>query len=216
MIRSIFKKIPLLIGIASLTGCVGPLGKDGYVRDRSGDYTLEEKTQPIKLPEDLKNAKPMSSALVIPKTNNNNETLPSEFVVPRPAQLTIAKSAPPPTTASALPVNTPQNQINIRGNAVLTQDGNGSPLITIRGATFDNCWQAVGDALNAAQITIVDRNSAAGIYLISLNSTPEDNPLHVQLTQLTHSVQLSVEKSATTAADPEVSQQVLESIKAYL
>ena len=379
--RPMLKKLPLMICVIGLAGCSNPFGKEGYLRDKSGDYTQARVTDPIQVPENFHDAKPLDSALVIPKIANTDQALPEEFEVPRPSQRltgqggeavyslervgddvwvqaaqspseiwsrlnaffknkklplsgknaqkgtletewvrfdsesdygvvlrTIGKlvgvsdldpmedlflievregakkgtaeihirhkgrppvksgKAPSPVSAqwnnlgersqrmnqalaSDMLIFFAGNQesgsaslqdqnLDISASAELTQDGNGSPLLTIKGAPYSRGWSAVGDALSAAGVNIIDRNRSAGIYYLPADAKatvlPEEKPgffsrlfgsdtkdvraaeqdtLLLRVSQFPELIQVSVEKDSATAADKETSETLLKLIK---
>ncbi|MDB2384400.1 outer membrane protein assembly factor BamC [Endozoicomonas sp.] len=378
--RPMLKKLPLVIGVIGLAGCSNPFGKEGYLRDKSGDYTQARVTEPLKVPERLHDAKPLDSALVIPKTAYTGQVLPEAFEVPRPSQRLIGqggeavyslerqgddvwvqavqspseiearvnaffenkklplsehsaqqntletewvhfdsegeygvvlrtigklvgvkdldpmedrflikvrkggkpntsevhiqhKGRTPVKSGEHAPVPAQWNNLGERsqrmnqalasdmliffagnqdgdstsyqdqnrdmsGSAELTQDGNGSPLLTIKGMPYGRSWSAVGDALDAAGVSIIDRNRSAGIYYLPADAKaavqPEEksgffarwfgsdnkevkavsqDTLLLRVSQFPDLIQVSVEKDSATSVDKETSETLLALIK---
>ncbi|MDP0588920.1 MAG: outer membrane protein assembly factor BamC [Candidatus Endonucleobacter bathymodioli] len=122
-------------------------------------------------------------------------------------------------------------------NTELTLDGNGNPLLSIKGLPFGHSWLAIGDALSSAGITIVDRNQSIGIYYLSKDSEAtiksqgkpgffarlfsskkekgvvEPEILHLRVSKFPDSIQVSVEKDLATSADKDQSQKLLELVR---
>ncbi|WP_252176225.1 outer membrane protein assembly factor BamC [Endozoicomonas sp. 4G] len=79
------KTLPVMACALVLTGCANPFGKEGYFRDKSGDYTQARVTQPLEIPEQM-NTEPMVESLSIPAISTDHAHLESDFDVPRPDQ----------------------------------------------------------------------------------------------------------------------------------
>ncbi|KEQ16676.1 hypothetical protein GZ78_18395 [Endozoicomonas numazuensis] len=79
------KTLPVMACALALAGCANPFGKEGYFRDKSGDYTQARVTTPLEIPEQM-NTKPMVDALSIPPISSDHTGLESDFAVPRPDQ----------------------------------------------------------------------------------------------------------------------------------
>lgn len=121
--------------------------------------------------------------------------------------------------------------------ATLARDGAGNPVLTLQ-SEFNQAWAAVGQALSQADIRIADLNRSAGVYYIDLaqaasrqeepgflgrlfgRDEPIDDDLaqrtEVRLTSVGGNVQVTVDESINTAADPRVASDVLERIQANL
>jgi outer membrane protein assembly factor BamC len=121
--------------------------------------------------------------------------------------------------------------------ATLAKDGAGNPVLTMQ-SDFNRAWSAVGQALGQADIRIADLNRSAGVYYIDLAqaASRQDKPgffgrlfgsddeseedtaqrSEVRLTAVGGSVQVTVDKSIDTAADPRVATDVLERIQSNL
>ena len=83
--RRTLLSLSVLTCVMTLAGCANPFGQQGYLRDKSGDYTQEKAAEPVKLPEGS-NAKDLGDILVVPETGQAWQQLPAEFEIPRPAQ----------------------------------------------------------------------------------------------------------------------------------
>ncbi|MET4693797.1 outer membrane protein assembly factor BamC [Endozoicomonas lisbonensis] len=80
------KTLPVVAVALMLAGCANPFGRDGYFRDKSGDYTQARVSEPLQLPEDLTNTRPMGDSLVIPPITADHSNLEQRFQAPRPDQ----------------------------------------------------------------------------------------------------------------------------------
>ncbi|WP_263080166.1 outer membrane protein assembly factor BamC [Endozoicomonas sp. Mp262] len=376
--RVMLKSLPLIACAVALAGCSNPFGKQGYLRDKSGDYTKAETAGPAKVPEGM-NAKSLGSVLVIPPIENEHVKLSEDYEVPRPAQrltrgdgetysierdgdrswllaarnpseiwprveafvgeaelpvtradakkgvletgwinlgkdsehglvlrtvgkwvgvkdldpiedrfrievirgtregtseIHIQHKGRPPSGSGKAPepavwnnlgdrslrviqalsadmlvflaksdegsVSYLAQELDIKGNTELSQDGNGNPLLAIRGLSYAQSWAAIGDALSKAGIPVSDRNRSAGIYYLPLDpkkiTAPEKEKgffsrlfgsdkkepeakgenLHLRVSQFPDMVQVSVEKDSSTSAGKEESQKLLELIRKNL
>ncbi|MCW7553480.1 outer membrane protein assembly factor BamC [Endozoicomonas gorgoniicola] len=80
------KTLPVMAVALTLAGCANPFGKEGYFRDKSGDYTQARVAEPLKLPEDITDPRPMGDSLVIPPITAEHTNLEQQFQAPRPDQ----------------------------------------------------------------------------------------------------------------------------------
>ena len=78
--------LPVVAMALTLAGCANPFGKQGYFRDKSGDYTKAESYESIQLPEEMSNTRPMGDLLVIPPISADHSNLDPGFRAPRPDQ----------------------------------------------------------------------------------------------------------------------------------
>ena len=120
--------------------------------------------------------------------------------------------------------------------ATLARDGAGNPVLTLQ-SDFNRAWASVGQALSQADIRIADLNRSAGVYYIDLAqaASAQEKPgffgrlfgrdeeqedtaqrTEVRLTAVGGNVQVTVDESINTAADPRVATDVLERIQANL
>ncbi|WP_422138441.1 outer membrane protein assembly factor BamC [Endozoicomonas sp. ALC020] len=81
----VMKTLPVMACALALAGCSNPFGKEGYFRDKSGDYTQARVTRSLEIPEQM-NAEPMVESLSIPPISADHSQLESDFDVPRPDQ----------------------------------------------------------------------------------------------------------------------------------
>ncbi|WP_194842691.1 outer membrane protein assembly factor BamC [Endozoicomonas sp. OPT23] len=81
----VMKTLPVMACALVLVGCSNPFGKQGYFRDKSGDYTQARVTESLVIPKEL-NTQPMGDSLVIPAISASHDNLSGDFEVPRPDQ----------------------------------------------------------------------------------------------------------------------------------
>ncbi len=368
----------LLAGVVTLTGCTNPFGQEGYLRDRSGDYTEARVTEPVKLPKGGDSVL-LGDILVIPDISQPHEDLGKEFDVPRPSQRLMLKEgenyslersgtqewlavdkAPAEVWPGVVgyvnslgvnvviknPVkgtvetgwtdfNNAENQgvlyrtlgklfgadhagsmedrfrfelksgikpgssevyvyhqgrplsekdkenvpsqwdnqdersqkldnevlaelliylakaevnssvslqaqsIDLSSQAEITQDGNGNPVLTIRGVSFARVWDSVGSALDKAGLSVLDRNRSAGLFYLSEDLTTkkqleeekgfwstlfgsdeeesenqaDENRLTLRVSNYAEVVQLSVEKNVNTSAPEDITLKLLNLVR---
>lgn len=80
------KTLPVVACALVLAGCASPFGKEGYFRDKSGDYTQARITEPLELPESVTKTRPMGDSLVIAPITADHRNLEEQFRAPRPDQ----------------------------------------------------------------------------------------------------------------------------------
>lgn len=119
------------------------------------------------------------------------------------------------------------------------QDGNGNPVLTLRGQNYAQVWDAVAAALNKAGFNVVDRDRSSGLFYLEdgpaeqqeseksggfwsglfgsqKDETPTEglrNTVTVRVSNYPELVQLSVERDVNTSAPAEVSSQLLKLIQ---
>lgn len=119
----------------------------------------------------------------------------------------------------------------------LVEDGSGNPILQLD-TDLDRAWSSVGRALQAGDIRVDDINRSAGVYYVNLSEgaeRPEERPgffgrlfgsepdqeeiearadrYQVRLTDVSGSVQVSVEKNIDTVAPDDVARRVLRLIQ---
>ena len=122
------------------------------------------------------------------------------------------------------------------------QDGNGNPVLTLRGQSYAQVWDAVAAALSKAGFNVVDRDRSTGLFYLEDSpagqqaeksggfwsglfgrkeeeKVPTDgqpSTLAIRVSNYPELVQLSVERDANTSAPIDVSTKVLEIIQENL
>ena len=79
------RTLPVMACALVLAGCASPFGKDGYFRDKSGDYIQAEVTEALAIPGTM-DTLPMGDSLAIPGITADHSNLEERFRVPRPDQ----------------------------------------------------------------------------------------------------------------------------------
>lgn len=232
--------LSVAISALVLTGCVNPFGQQGYLRDRAGDYTEAQIATPITLPAGSQ-AKELGDVLVIPEAGASDQKLSRAFEVPRPSQRLMMKEG----DHYSVERNEAKSSVSLQDQgldiALLAQpgrDGNGNPVLTVRGLSYARVWDAVAIAMDKAGLKVVDRNRSAGLFYLA-DSVPqlnreqkkksfwsgwfsgdeeavvpdENKTLTVRVSNYPEVVQLSVEKDVNTSAPADVSQKLLRVIQ---
>ena len=131
------------------------------------------------------------------------------------------------TTASSQNVDT-------ASRSEISQDGNGNPILTIRGLSYARAWDEVSGALDAAGLKVIDRNRSVGLFYLAesepqlaqpdkktgfwsgwfgAEDVDESKTLTVRVSSYSDAVQLSVEKDINTSAPADISRALLETVK---
>ena len=118
-------------------------------------------------------------------------------------------------------------------------DGNGNPVLTLRGQNFAQVWDAVSVALGKAGFNVVDRDRSSGLFYLEDSPAGQQEPektggfwsglfgsdkdeaptegqrntVTVRVSSYPELVQLSVERDANTSAPAQVSSQLLKLIQ---
>lgn len=138
--------------VTSLTAC------STWFRDRASDYRKVEELPALVLPEGLE-TRPIRPLYPVPAGEVGQWDMKKKMKAPQPKPLVVADDTA--HTAPATPSLTTQRP-------VLTQDGNGYPLLNVDG-DFHAVWDRVGEALKAASVNVDDRNQGVGLYYLKLN-----------------------------------------------
>lgn len=122
--------------------------------------------------------------------------------------------------------------------AELGRDGNGNPVLTVRGLSYGTVWDSVSNALDQAGQKVVDRNRTAGLFYLTdgvqhlkpsektksfwsgwfgddedADGTAEESTLTVRVSNYSDMVQISVEKDVNTSVPAELSRRLLKVIQ---
>ncbi|OED49207.1 hypothetical protein ACH42_02010 [Endozoicomonas sp. (ex Bugula neritina AB1)] len=148
--RRTLLSLSVLTCVMTLAGCANPFGQQGYLRDKSGDYTVEQAAEPIQLPEGA-NTKDLGDILVVPETGQAWQQLPREFEIPRPAQRLSMKEG---------------------DNFSLERDGVEEWLLTAKSPA--EVWPGVLSFLEQNDVSATSQNPATGIIETSWADFGED------------------------------------------
>lgn len=129
-----------------------------WFRDRASDYRTVEDQPALVLPEGS-DTRPIRPLYPVPAGEVGQWDMKKKMKAPQPKPLVINDEA-----VASQPANTPQAP----QRPVLTQDGNGYPLVSVEG-DFYAVWDRVGEALKAANVNVDDRNQGVGLYYLKLN-----------------------------------------------
>jgi len=138
----------VLVSALLMSGC------SWLFHDRTNDYLQSEIKEPIQVPKDvaLISLKPQ---LPIPDVDSK-ETLPAEFVLPRPDKLVVEEAEENVSLAEVASKNL---------EAELVKDGNGTPILRLN-VGFARAWSELGEALKKTEVKITDLNRSIGTYYI--------------------------------------------------
>ncbi|WP_157237116.1 outer membrane protein assembly factor BamC [Endozoicomonas elysicola] len=129
--------------------------------------------------------------------------------------------------------------LDVGSLAEMGRDGNGNPVLTIRGLSYARVWDATSNSLDKAGLKVVDRNRSAGLFYLAdgvpqlqkpekkksfwsgwfsddeevSEDSDEAKTLTVRVSNYSEVVQLSVEKDVNTSAPADVSNRLLKVIQ---
>lgn len=169
--------------------------------ERSPEYRSAREAPPLVLPPSA-DARPIKPLFPIPP-GPVLKVWPEKFQVPAPKPLVLAETPVPDAAAVALPV---------AEKPVLTQDGNGYPLISIAG-DFNAIWDRLGEALHRAGVKVSDRDQRTGLYYLNLDDeTGKGVPYQLRLSRGQSSYTLTLQKDDETLAPKATTQALFETI----
>lgn len=194
------------------------------LRDRSKDY-LVYKQEP---PATRLDGSPLSDGKYNPYPIANqdfSETLPGEFITPRPDPL-VMQSAMPEDSVSLSEFR------STRLNPTLVTDGAGSLVLQLSGS-FPNAWAQVAEALVEVGYKINDLNRSLGIFYLDIenpNKTKlswwdrlwaedeeyKDQIYLLKMSRNAEGVYLSLLKDMDELADSAVTQSILKALHSQL
>lgn len=187
----------LVCVVVLLAGCA-------HLHDRGDDYRTAQELPPLKLPPGVE-TRPIKPLYPIPP-GPLPQSWPKKFQAPAPKPLSVpAQTAAPAPAAASAPVQKP----------LLTQDGNGYPLLSVSG-DFNPVWDRLGEALRAAGVKVEDRDQRVGLYYLSLDDeTGKNRPYQLRLTRGQSAYTLTLQKDDDTLAPRATSQALFESLVAH-
>ncbi|MDP2245765.1 outer membrane protein assembly factor BamC [Pseudomonas sp.] len=185
----------ILLSCVLVTACVGPF------RDRALDYRQAQDVAPLVLPAGQE-ARPVRPLFPVPPETGPVEW-PAKFEVPKPRPL-------PQDAVSGVAAPTPD--VKGANKPVMTQDGNGYPVLSIQGE-FNAVWDTLDQALRAANVKIDDRDQRLAMYFLSLANT-DGKPVIYQLrvTRGQTDYTLALQQNDDTLAPQAVTRTLFESI----
>jgi len=184
----------LLLAAGLLTACVGPF------RDRSLVYREAADVPPLALP-DGQETRPVRPLFPVPPETGTVEW-PKKFEVPRPRPL-------PADTASASPAPAQASSV---GKPVLSQDGNGYPVLSIQG-DFNAVWDGLDQALRAASVKVEDRDQRLSLYYLRLaDAAGKQATYQLRVTRGQTAYVLALQQDDDTLAPQAMTRTLFESI----
>lgn len=181
--------------LSLLAGCA-------MLRNDADDYRQARNLPPLALPADAE-TRPIAPLYPIPPGPVPTEW-PEKFKAPAPAPLVLDRLAaePAPATTVAASASRP----------VLTQDGNGYPLVTISG-DFNLIWDRLAEALRQASAKVEDRDQRVGLYYLRLDDESGKNtPYQLRITRGQSAYTLTLQQDDDTLAPRATSRALLEAI----
>lgn len=164
------------------------------------DYRSAKELPPLVLPS--ADVRPIKALYPIPP-GAVPTTWPKKFQAPAPKPLVLEGGAPgQPGMAAPAVVERP----------VLTQDGNGYPLLSVSG-DFNAVWDRLGDVLRQAGVKVSDRDQRVGLYYLSLDDeTGKGVPYQLRITRGQSAYTLTLQKDDDTLAPKPTTQSLFEAI----
>lgn len=183
----------LFVLLAGLTGCSSLAGPP--------EYRTVREVPPLALPAGA-DTRPIKPLLAIPP-GPVPTTWPKKFEVPQPKPLVIAEAG----QGAAAPAATPAAD-----KPVLTQDGNGYPLLTMAG-DFNAIWDRLQESLRGAAVKVDDRDQRVSIYYLRLDDeTGKKVPYQLRLARTQSAHTLTLQKDDDTLAPRETTRSLFEAI----
>lgn len=194
----------VVLGAVALSACVGPF------RDRSGDYRSAREVTPPKAPEGFE-IRPLRDLYAIPAARVQAEQS-GKFEVPPPPAIKLSGAQ-----EGIAPASTPLT--DVKWQLTMGQDGNGYPLLTVRGAGFDQTWDQLEKVVQDLKLSVDDKNRSVAMIYLRLPGKLTDGKdrglkAQLKLTQSVDSWQLSVQKDEDNLAPVEESRVLLDKIMA--
>lgn len=194
------RSLACVLALALLAGCSSLRGPD--------EYRTAREVPPLALPANAE-TRPIKPLYAIPP-GPVPQTWPKKFVVPAPKPLVVAADA-----ADAAADKPAASTAAVADKPVLTQDGNGYPLVSI-GGDFNAIWDRLEEALRAGNIKVDDRDQRVAMYYLRLDdATGKNTPYQLRLARTQSAYTLTLQKDDDTLAPQETSRSLFEAIVKY-
>ncbi|MCC2638068.1 MAG: hypothetical protein K0Q68_1787 [Moraxellaceae bacterium] len=183
-----------LLVVALMAGCSSLRGPD--------EYRTAREVPPLALPANAE-TRPIKPLYAIPP-GPVPQTWPKKFVVPAPKPLVVAadSNGDKPAASAAAVADRP----------VLTQDGNGYPLVSI-GGDFNAIWDRLEEALRASGIKVEDRDQRVAMYYLRLDDSAGKNSAYqLRVARAQSAYTLTLQADGDTLAPQETSRSLFEAI----
>lgn len=186
--------------ILLLAGC------SSFFRDRANDYRMTTELAPLTLPPGQE-SRPIKPLYPIPPGPATKPEWSKKFEAPMPRPLVLSgtQTEPAPPTGAAPPPEKP----------VLTQDGNGYPVLSITG-DFNAIWDRLDESLRAAKAKIEDRDQRVGLYYLELADADGKKAIYqLRVTRSQSAYILALQKDDDTLAPEAMTKTLFESIVSH-
>lgn len=176
-------------------------GCSTYFRDRASDYRSAKEAAPLQFP-DGQETRAIKPLYPIPPGPEAGIDPTKKFEAPKPKPLAVLPEAAPVPNATPAPVQKP----------VLTQDGNGYPVVSIEG-DFNPIWDRLDESLRAGNTKVDDRDQRVGLYYLTLpDAEGKKMPYQLRVTRGQSAYTLTLQKDDDTLAPQSTTKTLFESI----
>lgn len=183
-----------LLALALLAGCSSLRGPD--------EYRTAREIPPLALPANAE-TRPIKPLYAIPP-GPVPQSWPKKFVVPAPRPLVVTEGDSGGKAAASATAGADK--------PVLTQDGNGYPLVSISG-DFNAIWDRLEEALRAGGIKVDDRDQRVAMYYLRLDDAAgKHTPYQLRLARTQSAYTLTLQADGDTLAPQETSRSLFEAI----
>jgi len=191
-----FRALTGLLVLVLLAGC------STYFRDRASDYRSAKEAPPLQLPAGQE-TRPIKPLYPVPPGPETSVDLSKKFEAPKPKPLVVA-----PEVAATAPIAIPATT----QKPVLTQDGNGYPVVSIEG-DFNAIWDRLDESLRAGSIKVDDRDQRVGLYYLTLpDADGKKTAYQLRVTRGQSAYTLALQKDDDTLAPQSTTKTLFESI----
>lgn len=166
----------------------------------ANDYRIVRETPPLTFPAGVE-TRPIKALYPVPP-GPVPTTWPKKFKAPAPKPLIVADTVAQERPAAAASAEKP----------LLTQDGNGYPLLSISG-DLNVIWDGLEHALRKANIKVEDRDQRIGLYYLKLSDEAgKDTPYQLRLIRGQTAYTMTLQKDDDTLAPKATSASLFEAI----
>ncbi|MGH8491679.1 MAG: outer membrane protein assembly factor BamC [Moraxellaceae bacterium] len=179
-------------------------GCSTYFRDRASDYRSAKDMPPLQLApgQETRAIKPLYPIPPGPEVTIKSS---KKFEAPKPKPLAVLPEAPAAPEKALTPAQMP----------VLTQDGNGYPVVSIEG-DFNAIWDRLDESLRTGSVKVDDRDQRVGLYYLTLaDAEGKKNPYQLRITRGQSAYTLTLQKDDDTLAPQATTKTLFESIVSH-
>jgi uncharacterized lipoprotein len=194
-----YRFLSVILSLSLLSGC------SSFFRDRTLDYKMAESRPALAMPEgvDTRPIQPLWPIPSIAEPATVDKQLLDDDGVPLPPK-SIVESDKVATTLPAL-----EQAVSGRLVVKLGTDGNGIPELRVLGPR-DRVWDELAQALEAAKVSIKDKNLALGLIDVEISG----NPYQVRMVRGAQAYIVTVQKSDDVLAPLNLSRNLLTILQA--